>query len=73
MGMGGGGGGASYLYFRGSCLRMSSTDEIAYSPVSSVSTMTKLVVLPAPETAKKTCTDTTATLCHSDFVTKLCA
>lgn len=28
---------------------------MAYSPVSSVSTITKLVVLPAPETAKKSC------------------
>ena len=28
---------------------------MAYSPVSSVSTITKLVVLPAPETAKKNC------------------
>ena len=34
---------------------MSSTDEMAYRPVSSVRTMTKLVVLPAPETAKNTC------------------
>jgi len=35
---------------------MSRTEEIAYSPVSSVKIMTKLVVLPAPDTAKKNCT-----------------
>lgn len=44
-----------YLYFSGSCFRMSRTEEMAYSPVSSVSTITKLVVLPAPETVKKNC------------------
>lgn len=45
-----------HLYLRGSCLRMSSTDEMAYKPVSSVRTSTKLVLLPAPEMAKKNCT-----------------
>lgn len=34
---------------------MSRTEEMAYSPVSSVSTITKLVVFPAPETVKKNC------------------
>ena len=29
---------------------------MAYSPVSSVRTITKLVVLPAPDTAEKNCT-----------------
>ena len=48
-----------YLYLRGSCLRMSSTDEMAYSPVNSVKTMTKLVVFPAPDTAKKNCSNST--------------
>jgi len=41
---------------RGNCFRMSRTEEMAYSPVSSVRTITKLVVLPAPDTAKKNCT-----------------
>ena len=44
------------LYLRGNCFRMSRTEEMAYSPVSSVRIMTKLVVLPAPDTAKKNCT-----------------
>jgi hypothetical protein len=44
------------LYLRGNCFRMSRTEEMAYSPVSSVKIMTKLVVLPAPDTAKKNCT-----------------
>ena len=46
---------SKYLYLSGSCFRMRRTEEMAYSPVSSVSTITKLVVLPAPETAKKNC------------------
>lgn len=32
---------------------------MAYSPVNSVRTITRLVVLPAPDTAKKTCTHST--------------
>lgn len=55
----------TYLYLRGSCLRMSSTEEIAYSPVSSVSTMTRLEVLPTPDTAKKNCN-------HSTIVKHIC-
>ena len=44
------------LYLRGNCFRMSRTEEMAYKPVSSVRIITKLVVLPAPDTAKKNCT-----------------
>lgn len=45
-----------YLYFCGSCLRMSRTVEIAYSPVSSVRTSSSPAPLPVPDTATKTCT-----------------
>ena len=45
----------AHLYFSGSCLRMSKTVEIAYSPVSSVSSSTR-DALPEPDTAAKACT-----------------
>ena len=40
---------------------------MAYSPVSSVSTITKLVVLPAPETAKKNCKQCTDVSSNTHF------
>ena len=43
-------------------MRISSREEIAYSPISSVRTMTKLVVLPAPDTAKKNCSQDISSL-----------
>ena len=44
----------AHLYFRGSCFRISSTVEMAYSPVSSVSSSTS-EALPEPDTAAKAC------------------
>ena len=44
----------AHLYLRGSCFRISSTVEMAYSPVSSVSSSTS-EALPEPDTAAKAC------------------
>ena len=44
----------AHLYFRGSCFRISSTVEMAYNPVSSVSSSTS-EALPEPETAANAC------------------
>lgn len=49
-------GGRLDLYLRGSCFRMSTTEEIAYKPMSSVRMSTTDDPVPAPETAKKSCT-----------------
>ena len=47
--------GGAHLYLGGSCLRMSRTVEMAYSPVSSVSTSSSPAPLPPEETAENTC------------------
>ena len=45
-----------YLYLRGSCLRIRTTEEMAYRPISSVMMSTMTVPEPAPDTAKNSCT-----------------
>ena len=62
----------SHLYLSGSCLRINSTEEMAYRPVSSVRTRTKLVLLPAPEIAKKNCTYTQLLPFSFDNSTDVC-
>ena len=51
-----------HLYFIGSCFRMSSRLEMAYRPMSSVTSSTSVVVLPTALIAEKTCDDQTIRL-----------
>ena len=44
-----------YLYLMGSCFRMSSRLEMAYRPISSVTSNTSVVVLPTALIAENTC------------------
>ena len=44
-----------YLYLSGSCLRIRTTEEMAYRPISSVIMSTMTVPEPAPDTAKNSC------------------
>ncbi len=49
---------SAYLYLMGSCFRMSSRLEMAYRPISSVTSSTSVVVLPTALMAENTCTVT---------------